>query len=65
MEAEDVADLQQPSGLPHEIGEPTALVDRDGERLLDEAVAAGPETLAREGKMVVGGRHDVDRVDVR
>ena len=42
-----------------------ALVHRERERLLDEAVAARAQALPGQGQVVVGRRHDVHRVHVR
>ncbi len=64
VEAEDVSYLEPASGLRDDLGEPAPLVHREGQRLLDEAIATRAQTLPGQGQMVVGGRHDIDRVDV-
>jgi hypothetical protein len=64
MEAEDVPDLEDAAGVRDDAAELPALVHRQGQRLLDEAIAARAQALAGQGQMVVGGRHDVHRVHV-
>jgi hypothetical protein len=65
MEAEDVPNLQDPTRLRDDRGEPPALGERPRQRLLDEAVPAGAEALAGHRQVIVGGGDDVDRVHVR
>ena len=56
--------MEHAPGLRDNRGELAPLVHREGQRLLDEAVAARAQALPGHGQMVVGGGHDVDRVHV-
>jgi hypothetical protein len=64
MEAEDVADLQHPSRRAGHRRELTAVVHRQRQRLLDKAVPAGPQRVARHGEVTVRGGDHVDGVHV-
>ena len=64
VEAEDVADLHDSGGRAGGRGHRPAVGGGDGQRLLDEAVAAGGQTCLGHGAMAVGRRDDVDGIDV-
>src|SRR5262249_12951806 len=65
MEPEDMADLEDACRAALQFRQRAALGGRDCGRFSDEARLAGFETLARQPKMRVGWRDEIDRVHMR
>src|SRR6266550_261650 len=65
MEAKNVTDLHEAPGGARRCFERASLLNRSGERLLDDAGEPGRQALACDRAMTVRRRDDVHRIDVR
>src|SRR4029453_13664039 len=64
VEALDVADHELDAGAAGGGRHAQAVLQRGGDRLLDQQVLAGGDDLHRDARVLLGGRGDADRVDV-